>query len=155
MSLITYFKEITIGWKLSVFAVVFCVWPISAYLIFHFHPLLFSGLELSKLTLLSSAIATPFMVVNTCVSFLLTSPRDPDLKWGNSADELLSGTVLIGIGVTLWVLSFGAIAALLDCNLRTVQLIIGCIEVAFLIVTVVSKIIEDKRFKFKQLSSSR
>ena len=152
MSLLNYFKEITIGWKLSLFAVVFCVWPISAYLIFHFHPLLFSGLDLSKLLLLSSAIASPFLVINTGLSFLLTDPKDKDLKWGNTPDQLLSGTVLVGVGITLWVLSFGAIAALMDCSLLVVKLIMTGIEVAFIVIAVWSKMIEDKRFKRKQLA---
>jgi hypothetical protein len=75
MSLLNYFKEITIGWKFSLFLVVFCVWPISAYLIFHFDPELLRELDLSKLTLLSSAIASPFLVINTGVSFCLPIQR--------------------------------------------------------------------------------
>ncbi|TKC62151.1 hypothetical protein FBD94_07975 [Pedobacter hiemivivus] len=149
MSLLNYFKEITIGWKLSLFLVVFCVWPISAYLIFHFDPLLFTNLDLAKLTLLSSAIASPFLVVNTGVSFLLTDPKDKDLKWGSTPDQLLSGTILVGIGISLWVLSFGAVAALMDCSLLTVKLIMICIEVAALVIIFWSKLIEDKRFKIK------
>lgn len=132
MSLLNYFKEITIGWKLSLFLVVFCVWPISAYLIFHFDPALFRELDLSKLTLLSSAIASPFLVINTGVSFLLTNPKDDDLKWGNSADELLSGTVLIGIGITLSILSLAALAALNDCSFLVIKLVMLVIDVAFL-----------------------
>lgn len=154
MSLLNYFKEITIGWKLSIFVVVFCVWPISAYLIFHFQPSLFNSLDLSKLTLLSSAIASPFLVINTGVSFLLTDPRDTDLKWGNTTDQLLSGTVLIGVGITLWILSFGAIAALMDCSLLVVKLIMIGIEVAVLVTIVWSKVIEDKRFKRKTQQQS-
>ena len=149
MPLLDYFKEVTIGWKLSIFLLVFCVWPISAYLIFHFDPVLFRGLDLSKLTLLSSAIASPFLVINTGVSFLLTKPKNDDLKLGNSADELLSGTVLIGICVTLWILSFASLAALIDCSFLIIKLIILVIEVAFLIIIIWSKNIEDRRFKEK------
>ena len=128
---------------------VFCVRPISAYFIFHFDPALFQELDLSKLTLLSSAITSPFLVINTGVSFLLTDPKDDDLKWGNSADELLSGTVLIGIGITLSILSFAALAALIDCSFLVIKLVMLVIEVAFFIIIIWSKIIEDRRFKEK------
>ncbi|MBB2151638.1 hypothetical protein [Pedobacter gandavensis] len=155
MSLLNYFKEITIGWKLSLFIVAFCVWPVSAYLIFHFDTQLFRDLDLAKLTLLSSAIASPFLVINTGASFLLTNPKDDDLKWGNSADELLSGTVLIGVGVTLWVLSFGALAALIGCSFLAVKLIMLGIEVCFLIIIIWSKIIEDRRFNAKSTTGNQ
>ncbi|MBB6500830.1 hypothetical protein [Pedobacter cryoconitis] len=153
MSLLNYFKEITIGWELSLFLVVFCVWPISSYLIFHFDPLLFVDLDLSKLTLLSSAIASSFFVINTGASFLLTDPKDKDLKWGNAPDQFLSGTVLVGVGISLWVLSFGAIAALMDCTLQVVKFIMTGIEVAFLVIIGWSKVVEDKRFKRKNNSN--
>jgi hypothetical protein len=152
MSLLNYFKEINIGWKLSLFLVVFCVWPTSSYLIFHFDPLMFTNQDLSKLTLLSSAISSPLLVINTCISFMLTDPKDKDLKLGDKSDHVLSGTVLIGIGISLLVLSFGAIAALMDWSLFAVKLIMISIEVMVLVIVISSKLIEDKRFRRKHLT---
>ena len=149
MSLLNYFKEITIGWKLSLFLLVFCVWPISTYLLFHFNPALFISLDLFKLTLLSSAIASPFMVINIGVSLLLTNTKDDDLKWGNTPDHLLSGTVAVGIGVTLWILSFASLTAFLNFSLAAVKGVFTVLESTFLVVVIWSKIIEDKRFKRK------
>jgi hypothetical protein len=80
---------------------------------------------------------------------LLTNPKDDDLKWGNSADELLSGTVLIGICATLWILSFASLVALIDCSFLVIKLVMLVIEVAFLIIIIWSKILEDRRFKEK------
>lgn len=152
MPLFDYFKEITISWKLSLSLVLLGIWPISAYLIFHFEPLLFTNLDLSKLTLLSCAIASPFLVVNSSVSYLLLNPRDEDLKRCTTPDQLLSSTVLIGVVISLWVLSFGAIAALMDCSFVVVKLIMLVLESAVLVTIVWSKIIEDKRYKHKQIS---
>lgn len=154
MSLINYFKEITIGWKLSLFLVVFCVWPISSYLIFHFDPVLFTDLDLSKLALLSSAMASPFLVINTAISFLLTDPKDEHLKWGNTPDQLLSGIVLAGVGISLWVLSFGALASLINCTIIVVKVLMASIEIGAIVIIIWSKIVEDKKFKRSQLADS-
>ncbi|ETZ20941.1 hypothetical protein N824_02190 [Pedobacter sp. V48] len=154
MSLIAYFKEITIGWKLSLFIIVFCIWPICAYLIFHFEPGLFTSIDLFKLISLSSAIASPFMILNTLVSFLLTYPKDKELMSATTPDQLFSGTVLAGVGLTFWVLFFGAIAALLEFPLLNVKLTILGIELAVIIVIGWSKLLEDRRFKRKRLKAA-
>ncbi|MFN0256720.1 hypothetical protein [Pedobacter ureilyticus] len=146
MSLISYLKEINIGWKLSLFLVVFCIWPVSAYLIFNFQNQLFIALDLWKLTLLSSAIATPFLVINSGISFLLASPRDKRLMWEQTQDQHLSSTVLIGVTITLFILSAGAASALVDCTIKTVKLIMAIAELTFLIAVIWSKKIEDRNF---------
>ena len=117
---------------------------------FNFHLQLFVALDLLKLTLLSAAIASPFLVVNTVLTFLLSYPKDDELKWSNNFEQLLSGTVFISIAVTLFILSIGAAAALIECSAPTVKLIIAGTELTFMITVICSKLIEDKRFKLAE-----
>ncbi|WP_152542369.1 hypothetical protein [Pedobacter sp. V48] len=107
-----------------------------------------------KLISLSSAIASPFMILNTLVSFLLTYPKDKELMSATTPDQLFSGTVLAGVGLTFWVLFFGAIAALLEFPLLNVKLTILGIELAVIIVIGWSKLLEDRRFKRKRLKAA-
>jgi hypothetical protein len=71
MTTLEIFKSIKGTWKLTIFVTVFCAWPLSSYLIFHNQTSLFMDLELLKLTLLSSAIAAPFLLLNSIFAFSL------------------------------------------------------------------------------------
>lgn len=138
MSLFEFLSSIKSTWKITIFVIVFCAWPLSAYLIFHHQTNYFLGLEFLKLTLLSSAIATPFMLLNSMSSYYLIHPDNPKLANIDNAEEGLAATILIGVSYTTIVLSVGSLLSLLDTTYIWVLGVMGLLEVAFLLLAGIS-----------------
>ena len=134
MSTLVFFKSIHGTWKLTIFVVVFYVWPLSSYLIFHTQPSYFAQLELLKLTLLSSAIAAPFLVLNSIFFFSLyiriIRIYVPDMD----KENILAASTLFSAGITTLILSVSAIMFLLDAKYSWVLVVIAVLEIAFLLV---------------------
>lgn len=118
--------------------VVFCAWPLSSFLILHNQPDFFLKLELLKLTVLSSAIAAPFLLLNSIFCFFLVHPNNPDLVTDLDQENILAASSLFGAGITTLVLSTGAIMSLFDAKYTWVIGIMLVLELGFLLLAGVS-----------------
>jgi len=135
MSPIEYFKEVNSAWKVTICLIIFCLWPLSSYLIFHYQTTLFLTLEMMKLTLLSAAMSTPLLIINTGITFMLnkTSNRNPTAP---PDGKLISGTVLFGTAVTAFIFSLAACMTLTHLAYHFLILLMAFMELAYLIIVV-------------------
>ena len=138
MTLIEYFKDVPTTWKISVFVIVFGTWPLASVLILTADPDFFVSLDTIKLALISSAIATPFLLVNSSLVSLFLNPSNPELKASRGNIDVLSSSVMISTFCTTIILSIGALLALLGAPQEFSIYIIGILEFLFILVAGIS-----------------
>lgn len=138
MTLIEYFKDASTTWKVSIFTIIFGTWPLASVLILTADPDFFVSLDTIKLALISSAIVTPFLLVNAGLVSLFLNPSKPELKADRGHIDVLSSSVMISTFCTTIILSFGALSALLGATQKFSIGIIASLEVLFILVSAIS-----------------
>ena len=138
MTLIEYFKDVSTNWKISIFIIVFGTWPLACVLILTADPDFFVSLDTVKLVLVSSAIATPFLLVNAALVSLFLNPSSPELKASRANIDVLSSSVMMSTFITTIILSVGALFALLGARQLYSISIIGILEFLFILVAGIS-----------------
>ncbi len=138
MTLIEYFKDVSTTWKISIFVIVFGTWPLASVLILTAEPDFFVSLDTIKLALISSAIATPFLLVNASLVSLFLNPSNPELKASRGDIDVLSSSVMISTFCTTIILSIGALLALLGVSQMFSISAIGGLEFFFILIASIS-----------------
>lgn len=142
MTLFEYLSSISSTWKLAVLIILFCAWPLSAFMIFHYQPDVFFRLDLLKLSLLASAMTAPFLIVNAGLTLLLLSPANKELKVQRSGYDAVASTSMLAGAVTSMVLAVGAVMAYAGSIEKYTVITMGILEGLYVIVVIVSAIRE-------------
>lgn len=138
MTLIEYFKDASTTWKISVFVIIFGTWPLASALILTADPDFFASLDTIKLALISSAITTPFLLINASLASLFLNPSNPELKASRGNVDVLSSSVMISTFCTTIILSIGALFALLGASQMFSICTIGILEFLFIFIAGIS-----------------
>lgn len=142
MTLLEYFSNFSSIWKIIIFIILFCAWPLSAYLIFHYHINIFARLDILKLSLLASAMTSPFLVINSGLTLLLLYPGNAEFRKQRENLQVIPATAFIAVTFTAIVLSIGSLLAFLDINVNSVIITMASIEGSFIMVSIYSAIRE-------------
>lgn len=137
-------KELTTTWQVAIFAALFCLWPLSAALIFLHDPELFKQLDILKLTLLSSAISTPFLSINCFLAFYILRPEREELR-RLPKERAQSTSVALGIYLTTIVLSVACVYLFFnsgssdpDYHKKNAMIISGIIEFVIVVISLIT-----------------
>jgi hypothetical protein len=142
MTLLECFTKFPSIWKITIFILLFCIWPLTAFLIFHYNVKLFLQLDMFKLSLLTSAITSPFLVINSGCTFLILYPGNPELRIERENLQVIPGTAFLAVTFTAILMSIGSLLAFLNLNVNFVIISLAAIEGTFVLMCIYAAIKE-------------
>ena len=142
MTTLEYLSGVSSIWKITLFMIIFCAWPLSAFIIFHYQMDIFLKLDILKLSLLASAMTAPFLVVNTGLTLLLTNPLNPALRSRIEGYDPIPVTAMIAAAFTTFVLSIGALLGFLNVGQNCTVIVMAILEGFYVLTTAISAIME-------------
>lgn len=142
MTTLEYLSNVSSIWKITLFMIIFCAWPLSAFIIYHYQMDIFLKLDILKLSLLASAMTAPFLVVNTGLTLLLTNPINPALRSRMEGYDPIPATAMIAIAFTTFVLAIGALLGFLNVEQKCTVIVMAIVEGFYVLATVISTIME-------------
>ena len=142
MNLIEYLSKLDSLWKITLGLLILCIFPLSAYIIFHYHINLVARLDTFKLLLLTCAMTSPFLIVNAGLVLLTLYPGNKDLRKQRDGIDILPATGFISVCISAIIFSIGSLMAFLDAKHIAVEITMASIQVIILLILVYSAIRE-------------
>lgn len=142
MTPLEYFSSFTSLWKITVGLILFCIWQLSAYLVFHYHIDYFVKLDILKLSLLTSAMTSPFIIINSGLTLLLLFPGNKELRKQRDNIEVIPVTGFLAVAITSFILSLCALMAFLNASENAVEITMASIQGVILLIVIYSAIRE-------------